>query len=468
MINKELTNYLIDRFSDLSYSRQEGKLFADKSYGFDTMFFMSRFITRFTENGIFDKAKHRDKAIDYVIDIFNLKKGSTGAPNYLNEAISLLCFCGALEKVSNKTQYIIKNQDLLDIYSSNMENAYITQYMLAYCVFKNDGIWNYFKDYTFAESIDLKQEAYNNIIDAIKLKAENIDDWILFVSKFSTNILSYANRNNMVARTGKVKSNIVDRTDIAVNVSGTRSGFDSIKKNAYLDDLSDNYIFLTLSPYLLRLPDKIDEIILSDGFAADLADTKMDMLDKERKTFRGKIHIKENKYTLAITKVRTVQDEFKKNLLGATPHICPICGFNFEKMLTASHIMPYSRCNNTEDAVNPDNGLLMCPICDKLFESEGGLYITIDKSDGHIRYVGEIKDNQWLNYVDGVKVEKTYLTTNRKKYLEWHNEQFNMKHMNERIYGDTCQSAVISSENSDDYKYKSLKVADKPPKREDL
>ena len=466
MINKELTDYLLDNFSDLSYSSQEGKLFADKSYGFDTMFFMSRFITRFTENGIFDKAKHKDSAKDYVIDIFNLRKENAGALNYLSEAITLLCFCGALEKVPQKNQYIIKNQDLLDIYCSNMENAYIAQYMLAYCVFKNDGIWDRFKDYTFAKSLELKQKAYNNIINAIKQKAGNVDAWILFVSKFSTNILSYANKNNMVARTGKVKSNIVKRKDIAVNVSGTRSGIDSIKKNAYLDDLSDSYIFQTLSPYLLRLPEKIGKIILSDGFAADLADTKMDMLDKEKLNIRGKSHIKENKYTLTITKARTVQDEFKKNLLGATPHKCPICGFNFEKMLTASHIMPYSRCDNTEDAVNPDNGLLMCPVCDKLFESEGGLYITIDKSDGHILYVGEIKDNEWLNYVDGVKVENSYLTPNRKKYLEWHNNQFKLKHENETIYGDAYMSIVIKPLKRND-EHSVLFAADEPFKNED-
>ena len=34
----------------------------------------------------------------------------------------------------------------------------------------------------------------------------------------------------------------------------------------------------------------------------------------------------------------------------------------------AWNIMPYSKCELIEDAMNPNNGLLMCPVCDKLFE----------------------------------------------------------------------------------------------------
>ena len=70
MINKKVTDYLVNKFSSLSYSKQEGKMFADKSYGFDTMFFLCRFITRFSENGIFDKAKNIDYGkVDHKLEI---------------------------------------------------------------------------------------------------------------------------------------------------------------------------------------------------------------------------------------------------------------------------------------------------------------------------------------------------------------------------------------------------------------
>ena len=319
--------------------------------------------------------------------------------------------------------------------------------MLAYCVFTNDNIWKDFVKFTLAASIDAKKTEYNKIINAIKSKATNIGDWIKFVAKFSTNILSYANRNNMVARTGNVKKNIVKITDVAINVTGKRNSYGIPKKNSYLDDMSDAYILQTLEPYLVRKPEYYDNITLSDGFAADLADTKMDFLDKDSSSTEGKKHIKENKYTIALTKARTVQDEFKKSLLRATPHKCPVCGFDFEKMLTASHIMPYSKCEMTEDAMNPNNGLLMCPVCDRLFESENGLYMTIDSNDGHIRYVDEIQDVKWFKYIQGVRIDEEYLTKDRKMFLKWHNETFISKHKDDIIHdslGTTHQPKTYS------------------------
>ena len=283
MINKELTDYLLNSFKDLSYSRQVGKLFADKSYGFDTMFFCSRFITRFKDDNIFDKGANLEKSNKYIIDIFNLEEANRGVPNYFREALNLLCFIGAIESLDDD-KYAIVNQDLLDIYCSNMENAYVAQYMLAYSVFKNDDIWEHFVAFTLANSIDKKKSEYNKIISAISLKATNIGDWILFVAKFSTNILSYANRNNMVARTGNVKNSLVQISDVAVNVSGKRNSYGIPKKNSYLYDMSDSYILQTLEPYLVRKPGFYDNIELSDGFAADLADTKMDILDKTSST----------------------------------------------------------------------------------------------------------------------------------------------------------------------------------------
>ena len=201
----------------------------------------------------------------------------------------------------------------------------------------------------------------------------------------------------------------------------------------------------------MRKPGFYDNIELSDGFAADLADTKMDILDKTSSTASGKQHIKTNKYTLALSKVRTVQDEFKKSLLRATPHKCPVCGFDFVKMLTASHIIPYSKCEMTEDAMNPNNGLLMCPVCDRLFESENGLYMTIDSNDGHIKYVDEIQDVKWFKYIQGVKIEEEYLTKDRKLFLKWHNETFESKHKDEIIYDSIAESTPHSAIDTSPY-----------------
>lgn len=459
MYNQELLNYLLATFKDLSFTKTNGRMFADKSYGFDTMFFCSRFILRFSKNDIFEKSVYSKQSIDYIEDIFNIGGKKTGIPNYMNEATSLLHFVGALSPIS-KGVYSISNMNILDIYSSSVENAYIAQYMLAYSVFNKDGIWELYKSFVENNNLTKKEYIFNKIVEKIKDVAPTLGKWAQSVAKFSVNILNYANRDHMVARTRNVKNTLVQRKDIASNVKGTRSGYGTIKKNSYLDDLSDEYILETLKPYLVRRPTITGTITISDGFAADLADTKMDMLDKDNSTEEGKKHIKDNKYTFAMAKVRTVQDEFKKSLLSVTPHKCPVCGFNFEKMLTASHIIPYSKCENTEDALNPNNGLLMCPMCDKLFESQDGLYMTIDSSDGHIRYVDEIKNFKWLKYIQGVIIEERYLTTARKKYLKWHNAEFIRKHNNEDIHDAICVESKLLYRYTLDSEESGLKVAD--------
>ena len=459
MNNKDLTSYLKEAFKDLSFAQTEGRMFADKSYGFDTMFFCSRFILRFSKGGLFEKSDLSEKSSKYIEDIFSIEGKKTGVPNYMNESTSLLNFVGALKPIA-RGRYKVENRNILYIYSSSVENAYIAQYMVAYSVFANDGIWPLYVSFVTAKSIEEKEEKFKGIVKRIGQVAPTLGEWALSVAKFSVNILSYANRDNMVARTGNVKTKIVEREDVACNVKGTRSGINSVKKNSYLDDLSDAYILKVLSPYLVRKPYVIEPIELSDGFAADLADTKMDMLDKDNYTEEGKKHIKNNKYTLALTKVRTVQDEFKKSLLKVTPHKCPVCGFDFEKMLTASHIMPYSKCEMTEDAMNPNNGLLMCPVCDRLFESENGLYMTIDSATGHIKYVDEIHDVRWFKYIQGVKIEDKYLTKDRQSFLKWHNETFETRHANDIIhdsmsdYNSTSNSIKSIKEFSDKKKPK--------------
>lgn len=447
MNNLELTQYLHQTFKTLSFAQQEGRMFADKSYGFDTMFFCSRFIIRFSNGDLFEKSNHTKKSNSYIEDIFSIDGKKTGVPNYMNEATSLLNFGGALKPASTRGFYKIENKNILYIYSSSIENAYITQYMLAYSVFVNDGIWPLYQSFVNAKKTADKERIFKSIVHKIKQVAPTLGDWSLSVAKFCVNILSYANRDYMVARTGNVKSKLVERADVALNVKGTRSGSNAIKKNSYLDDLSDDYILSALAPYLVRQSECSGTIELSDGFAADLADTKMDMLDKDNSTEEGKKHVKNNKYTLALAKVRTVQDEFKKSLLRVTPHKCPVCGFDFEKMLTASHIMPYSKCEMTEDAMNPDNGLLMCPVCDRLFESENGLFMTIDSKTGHIKYIDEIHDVRWFKYIQGVKIEDRYLTDDRKLFLKWHNKRFEDKHKNEVIHDSVTDLSDCKDNN---------------------
>ena len=117
MYNQDVTKYLYETFHDLSFAQTEGRMFADKSYGFDTMFFCSRFVLRFAKEGIYKKSILSEMSNKYIEDIFCIEGKKTGVPNYMNEATSLLNFVGAIKPTEKRGIFCIKNKNLLYIYS---------------------------------------------------------------------------------------------------------------------------------------------------------------------------------------------------------------------------------------------------------------------------------------------------------------------------------------------------------------
>ncbi len=75
-------------------------------------------------------------------------------------------------------------------------------------------------------------------------------------------------------------------------------------------------------------------------------------------------------------KVRGIaQQIFRDALLEVYGKSCAFCGISFKEALEATHIIPWSKCNS-KDRLNINNGLLLCSIHHKLFDS--GL-ITINQ-----------------------------------------------------------------------------------------
>ncbi len=430
-MNRDITQMLISKLSGLTLSTDTGKFLADKSYGFDTMFFACRFIQRFRFGDVYKKLELQEKSNAYIKDLFCLRTASQ-IQNYFTEAVALLVFCGVLRKTSKRGVYEIIDDELLDFISSSFENAYIFQYMLCYCVFVHDGIWDKYKEFCKAQTLAHKQGIYLQIREIFIEKDNRVIDptreWANFVPKYPMVVLNYANHQNMISRTTIVQTRDVKIEDISLNTEGTRANMDLPKKNAYLHDFSDSYVTETLRPYLITPASKYDTISYSDSFSIDVADTKLDMLDDDGRTSDMKEKILKGKYKISARGVqtRTVQGEFRSALFVKTPHKCPVCGFDFKNLLIASHIKPYSKCEDTYDAMNPNNGLLMCPICDKLFEQAN--YITIDYKTGNVIYDTNIEDEKSLQYLHDCTVSYDYIDGERRHYLKWHNEAFYEKH----------------------------------------
>lgn len=117
----------------------------------------------------------------------------------------------------------------------------------------------------------------------------------------------------------------------------------------------------------------------------------------------------------AIVNVRVNQGTFRDLLLKKYNRCC-LCGMENHELLIASHIKPWAK-SEPKEKLDDDNGFLMCPNHDKLFDKG---YITFD-DDGKIRISDRLKENdRMLLNVDGkMHIE---LTENSKKYLKFHRE----------------------------------------------
>ncbi len=115
----------------------------------------------------------------------------------------------------------------------------------------------------------------------------------------------------------------------------------------------------------------------------------------------------------AIVKVRVNQGVFRELLLKKYSKCC-LCGVSERKLLIASHIKPWSECK-PEERLDVNNGFLMCPNHDRLFDQ--GL-ISFDDQ-------GKIIISDSLSQIDAVFMNvntdmKIGVNEVNRKYLNYH------------------------------------------------
>ncbi|WHY63655.1 HNH endonuclease [Cytobacillus firmus] len=116
-----------------------------------------------------------------------------------------------------------------------------------------------------------------------------------------------------------------------------------------------------------------------------------------------------------IVKSRIGQTLFKKALLKQENR-CRLCGVTDERFLVASHIKQWSQSNN-EERLDVNNGLLLCPNHDSLFDkgyvsfNDNGEILTSKSLDNDLKV--------FLNINDKMKIR---MNENQKQYMEWHRE----------------------------------------------
>ena len=158
----------------------------------------------------------------------------------------------------------------------------------------------------------------------------------------------------------------------------------------------------------LQYLDRILSIIHPDFYLNDEELFLLEEIEQELENIVYEGIVKE-----AIVKCRVNQNVFRDKLLSKYSRCC-LCGVENPKLLVASHIKPWSASESIEK-LDIDNGLLMCPNHDKLFDN--GLISFDDNGDIIIsKYLTET-DKIFMNVHNDMWIT---LSNKNKKYLEYH------------------------------------------------
>lgn len=111
---------------------------------------------------------------------------------------------------------------------------------------------------------------------------------------------------------------------------------------------------------------------------------------------------------------RTGQAKYKRELVQIFNE-CPFSHIMDERILVASHILPYASCNSSQK-YDPENGLLLSPLYDKLFDKG---FITFDQQ-GNLRKTIWLSSAEWEKIPLNYNLQDLHLTNQRKAYLQFH------------------------------------------------
>lgn len=130
-----------------------------------------------------------------------------------------------------------------------------------------------------------------------------------------------------------------------------------------------------------------------------------------------------NNEKTALVKIRLGQSNYRKKLIEYWEKSC-VTNLEIQELLIASHIKPFSECNENEK-YDLYNGLLLTPNYDKLFDkflisfdNLGKILISSILGKSDLEKLGISKED---------KLNSEKISENHLEYLKYHNEQFNLK-----------------------------------------
>ena len=245
---------IYDRLKDSNYS--DGKFLSDKSYAYDTVYFISKFIKEYSVDNIFDYSNWKSTLEDYIAEKWQLLDKNDGILNYYHETISLLEYSHVVEK-DGRTIKII-DSDIINFITKDdkMENAYIYTYLLCYFTIKNSGCLESYKKFCEADTDTEKKQYIDEIyrslcgLNGSVRNPDTHEQWAKQNTQYIMNVMNFINKQPWVSRefTFNYKK-LYNPSMISVNVRGAKTKYD--KKNDYLEEFDFDYVINNLNGYII-------------------------------------------------------------------------------------------------------------------------------------------------------------------------------------------------------------------------
>ncbi len=255
---------IADSLSNVNFNNW--KFLSDKSYAYDTIYFLSKFIRERSENWFFHRSAVDDDLKSYIWLKFRLPRNNNWLTNYYNETVNVLCYSGTVEigwTWNNKYLEILDDDMLEYISSIKMENAYVYLYLLCYFTLKNSTIrigntntdlLHLYQTYVHEPNADRRESQINAIYQAISSLSTGIEEDDTQRSKQCTkyimNVMNFINNRYCITRELKENSRpwYRDPHTISVNVPGTKTRIP--KDNEYLNHFDFSHVESELDWYL--------------------------------------------------------------------------------------------------------------------------------------------------------------------------------------------------------------------------
>lgn len=249
-----MINSILEKIKDVTMKK--GTFLSDKTYKYDTVFMVSKYLDELIENDIVELSNEKmDYLVERIATDFSLPKDSYDSnKNYISETLNFLQYAKVIEKVE-QNKYKIINNELLDFILVSIENTYIFLYLVVYQTFKNDELWNIYCDYCKESDFDRKEKILLNIKDKMSSMSESIKKldtvWSFNKVKFPIMILALANNSNAVSRNLKILNDAVTPLELSANKEGTKTQQGLSKNNFYIHDFKVSYVKEMLRDYLV-------------------------------------------------------------------------------------------------------------------------------------------------------------------------------------------------------------------------